>query len=78
MQLKGIKFNYQILGSCDNGEIETAELHKELASYSVGNTIILAQEAAGTRSARPLTPSEAECNHSRHVPPLRPFLSCQL
>lgn len=62
-----MELNYQILGSCDNAEIRTAELHKELVSHSVQNTVILAQEAAGTRSVRPLTPSEAECNQSRHV-----------
>lgn len=43
------------------------EQHKELALYSIGNTVILAQEAAGTRSVWPLTLSEAECNHYRHV-----------
>lgn len=43
------------------------EQHKELALYSVGNTVILVQEAAGTRSVWPLTLSEAESNHYRHV-----------
>lgn len=43
------------------------EQHKEMPLYSVGNTVSLAQKAAGTSSIWPLTPSEAKCNHYRHV-----------
>lgn len=41
--------------------------YKELASYSVENTVILVQEAVGTSSLWLLTLSEAECNHYRQV-----------